>query len=114
MKYKIELCKEELLTKEYVQATICRSDNAVMRAAIFLYKKQTEYEKMTKQGQTINGIGFNRIDTPVISQFAEDCLKDKGAKVEYINKIRPRILKYCSQIAKLINDKKDIQYEWRT
>ena len=109
---KVVLSKAEVLTKEEVKKLIATNDNAVMKAALVIYRQQTSEEQSLGYSNENNYKGFNRYDAPELSAFAAGIELNKGAYKKDINKYRYRLMKYAQQIADITNDKRDIQYEW--
>lgn len=109
---KISLCKDEMLTKEEVRDLIATNNRAVMKAVLLLYHQQTEEEKYKGCSIEYNNKGFSRYDSAELSAFAVSIEKHNGASIKDINKYRYRLLKYSQQIANIVNNKRDIQYQW--
>ena len=101
-----------MLTKEQVRNLIATNNNAVMKAALLLYHQQTEEEQYKGCSMEYNNKGFNRYDSVELSAFAASIEEHKGAYTKDINKYRYRLLKYSQQIANIVNNKRDIQYQW--
>ena len=110
--YKIIPSKDELLTKEIVRFWILNNDEAVKRAAVIIYDQQTDEEKNDGVSLYENDIGFNRYDSKFLSDFAIRCKLKKNIKPKQIIEARYKVLKYSGQVAKITNNKKDIQLQW--
>ena len=55
--------KDGLWTKEEIRELLKDNEQAVLRAIIVLYNRQTDLEKEFQESNVTNGIGFNRYDS---------------------------------------------------
>jgi len=111
MKYKIAPNGE--ITSNEVKVAIMTNDKAVMKAAMILYNEQNPEEQTGYKSLVENKRGFNKLDAPELTYFARTCISKKGNKTSEIKKVRYMLVKYSTQIAKITNEKKDLQLEWR-
>lgn len=98
--------------KDRIQAIITRSDLAVERAVLALYRLQTEKEQSTGNTQANNRLGFNSVDAPYLSVLAKQIIANKYQKSNGFrlsqgqrDKARPILLKYWRQLLKIAENK---------
>lgn len=112
MKVRIKECRSCLLHPQEVKHWIAYNDKAVKRAAILIYDQMKDEEKVAYQALENDKIGFNKYDAPFMIAFAERCKTNKNVSEDDVEKARLRLMKYADQIAKHVNKKRDVQYEW--
>ena len=83
-----------------VKEMLMQSDMAVEKATMILYTKQTEEEKNCQNTLEQNGVGYNGVDAPIMTSFAQQ-MKYKGRSLsEPQLRVARRILpKYHKQLA---------------
>lgn len=90
-------------TKEEIKTLISNNDKMVCISLVQIYNCQTEDEKLYKETAHDNGIGFNGVDSRILSSFAEFYL-DKGyLSPKQLEIARKKMLKYSGQVCKLAN-----------
>jgi hypothetical protein len=79
----------------------------IERALIVLWERQTEEEKQARFTSEPNGVGFNALDSEILSSFAEQLSKnpDYHLSERQFEVARKRLPKYAGQIQSLINSK---------
>lgn len=98
--------KNNTWTKEKIKDLLLNNDKAVLKGIIVIYEFQTEDEKIMKTTtNTLNGVGFNRYDSEILSSFAEQILKNRKLSKKQMNIARKKIIKYASQLANFANNK---------
>ena len=90
-------------TEEEIKNLIQTNDKVLYGALRKLYACQTTEEQATKSTEIHNGIGFNGIDAPIMSSFAEflnktGFLTDKQKVIA-----RKKLVKYNKQLTRLAN-----------
>lgn len=98
--------------KERVRRLIATNDKAVIRGLLALYKRQLPEEKEYASANVENGVGFNRLDTPYLTEMSKKIIEGGGADQKDIDFIRVRLMKYSGQLADIANSK-DKQLEWK-
>jgi len=85
-------------TPALIKERISTSDLAVKKALLRIYDWQTEDEKFIQETRESNGVGFNGVDSEILSSFAEQ-LKTKGwLSPKQIALARKKLTKYSRQI----------------
>lgn len=90
-------------TEEEIKTLIQNNDKALYKALLKLYSLQTDDEKVMQCAHHFNGAGFNGVDAPILSSFAE-FLKKTGfltPKQRFI--ARKKLIKYNKQLTRLAN-----------
>ena len=95
--------KRKVWTKEEVKELLNSNNKAVMRGILAIYNRQTESEQYCDDTHEVNGVGFNGIDAPFLSNLAKWIL-DKGYLTDKQMVIaRKKMLKYSQQLADIAN-----------
>ena len=85
-------------TQAEVRDLLLSSRAAQLRALLLIYSFQTEHEKMLGRTGELNGMGFNKLDSEILSNFARG-YKNRGylspRQYEILGKRMP---KYAGQI----------------
>lgn len=108
--------KIDTWNKEYIKTLLETNDEMVRRSLLVIFALQTNDEKTEEHTKHVNGVGFNGLDSEILSSFAKQ-LKSKGyLSPKQINLARKKIMKYSSQLVdvangKLIVSKSDIEYK---
>lgn len=90
-------------TEEEIKNFILTRDDQLYKALLRLYERQTEDERTVRATNHQNGIGFNGIDAPILSSFAE-FLKKTGFLTPKQKQIcRRKIVKYNRQLVEIAN-----------
>lgn len=91
-------------TKESIQELLGRSNLAVERAIVAIYKRQTQEEQVSGGTKERNGMGFGAYDSEYLTRVAQGILGGTGPGKWYIEKfLRPKVLKYWRQLAEIAN-----------
>lgn len=91
--------------KEYLR----NNNQAVLKAIIVLYNRQTELEKEFKESNVVNGIGFNCKDSWFLSNLARQLIQFRKISKNDFWRARWRILKYSQQLADIANKKEEMR-----
>lgn len=97
-------------TKDEIRAKLETSDAFVERALLALYEHQTYDEQLSLTTSHDNGIGFNGVDAPIMSKFAEWVKKSswpEGKRLSHKMRVitRKKLMKYAGQLV-IIAEKK--------
>lgn len=92
-----------IYTKDFIKEKILTNDLWLARGVVAIYKRQTSQEQNV--GKTIdnNGVGFNGVDSEILTSFAEFFLKRGFLSPKQIHIARKKMVKYCGQLAKIAN-----------
>lgn len=94
-----------IYTKEYIQEKLSTDINWMMRGLVVLYQHQTESEKMTKETQERNYVGFNGSDSRYLTYCSEWVMKGGKLSGRHLEKVSKRLPKYWKQIQTIILSK---------
>ena len=101
-------------TKEQVAEQLKVNDAWLFKGVLAIYAKQTASEQCAGQTQENNGVGFNGVDSPILSAFAEQ-IKTWNAtaparrrfntplSVKQTSIARRLMVKYSGQLAEIAN-----------
>lgn len=95
-------------TKDSMNNYLKSNNQAVLKAIIVLYNRQTDLEKEFKESNVVNGIGFNCKDSWFLSNLARQLIQFKKISKDDFWRARWRILKYSQQLADIANKKEEI------
>ena len=99
--------KNKTWNKEEIIKLLLTNNKAVERAILRLYSFQTDEEKFYGHTETINGVGFNRYDTNILSNFAEQLtIYKKPLSSKQLAIARKKLIKYTGQLLKYIENSK--------
>ena len=68
-----------------------------MKHLLIVYRNQTGSEKQEMTANKQNGIGFNRIDAPILTPLAEKYLDEGFLTLSELETVRRLIAKYWKQ-----------------
>ena len=85
-------------TQADVRALLLSSKAAQLRALILLYSLQTDHEKMLGKTGELNGVGFNKLDSEILSSFARGYKSRGYLSPKQYQILGKRIPKYAGQI----------------
>lgn len=102
-----------MYTKEFVAQKIKENDQWLIRGVLAIYERQTDEEQQTRETTENNGVGFNGVDSTILSSFAEQIkqwenntarrfpkpLSDKQLAIA-----RKKMVKYAKQLANIANN----------
>lgn len=88
----------KIWTKEAVKELLQTNEKARIRALLLLYGLQTDHEKCCGHTAALNGVGFNKVDSVMLTSFAKQ-YKDRGfLSDKQLAVLERRIPKYSKQI----------------
>lgn len=94
---------EKVYTKEFIKEKILTNDLWLARAVVAIYKKQTSAEQQAGYTKEFNGVGFNGVDSEILSSLAE-FYKNRGfLSPKQLNIARKKMVKYVGQLTKIAN-----------
>ena len=76
------------------------------RAILKLYECQTMDEQVTGQTVNVNGVGFNGLDSVILSSFAEQLLKGRTLTAKQLAIAHKKLPKYGKQVMSFIPEDK--------
>jgi hypothetical protein len=91
-------------TPEKIKENLFISDKWVERSILVLYSYQTEEEKAGEHTGELNGVGFSRYDSPMLSSYAKWINEGSRLSVAQLRTARNRLRKYAGQLANIAND----------
>jgi hypothetical protein len=98
--------------RESITALLARNDQAVERAMLVLFDRQTADEQMTDATRKQNGRGFTAFNAEIFSSFAKQVHQGRTLSPKQLALARkpdkfgnPRIARYWSQLLEAIEDK---------
>lgn len=90
-------------TEEEIKNLVQTNDKVLYGALKKLYSKQTEEEQIAEANRTVNGIGFNGIDAPILTSFAKFFLRTGFLTNKQKVIARKKLVKYTKQLTRLAN-----------
>ncbi len=75
----------------------------VVRGLMAIYKYQTESEKAEGVTREDNGVGFNGVDSEILTSFAQQWQARNFLSPKQLEIARKKMLKYSGQLAKIAN-----------
>ena len=89
-------------------------DDQAKKALLRLYEYQTQAEKDAVGSYVLNGVGFSKFDSEMLSSFAEQLLKKKFLSPKQMVLLKLKIMKYAGQLVKIAISKGLIIQDGRT
>lgn len=90
-------------TVDEIASLVQNNDVVLYRALNKLFECQTEDEKAIGETHETNGVGFNGVDAPILTSFAE-FYKQRGYLSDKQKAIaRKKLVKYKKQLTNLAN-----------
>lgn len=87
--------------RHYIQDLLRKNDNAVVRAVIQIYKRQTFDEQVEQESNVENGIGFSKNDAPFMSTVAIAFITGKKVDAKTFEIARNKMLHYWKQLMEI-------------
>ena len=100
IKSKAVVVKNKAWSCEDIRKLLRKNNKAVERALTLLYSFQTYDEQKYGHTGECNGVGFNRVDSNILSSFAEQINKGYNLTEKQLAIARIKVLKYANQILK--------------
>lgn len=92
-------------TIEEIKELVLTNDKMVVRSVVVLYEQQTASEQASHETCERNGVGFNGVDAPIMSSFAE-FYKERGyLSNKQIAIARKKLVKYSHQLVTIANSR---------
>lgn len=95
---------EKKWNKEEIAQLLQSNKRMVEKSIVKLYELQTEDEKVTHSSNHNNGLGFNGVDSNIMSNFAEWLLSGKHLSKKQFQIAQRKIMKYTGQLTKIANN----------
>lgn len=92
-------------TKDEIIAMLDSRDDAVIRAALAIYARQTEDEKSSMDTKWKNGIGFAANDAEGMTRFCNFVRADKTISSRFMAYARGRMKRYHRQLIEIANSR---------
>lgn len=93
----------------YIQWLLMQRDDAVERAILAIYARQTADEQATKTTRHSNGRGFSGADASLGSYYARWILDGKHLNGRHLERARTMSLKYVGQLLEVAKEKQASQ-----
>ena len=90
-------------TKEAIRERLKADDKWVIRGLLAIYRLQTDSEQNAGMTKEENGVGFNGVDSAILSDMAKQYLNRDFLTARQIGIVRDKILKYAGQLTKIAN-----------
>lgn len=94
---------DKIWSRQEILDGIAQEYSWTARAILALYKLQTEDEKSTGETVHENKVGFNGIDAPILSSFAEQIKNGRHLSTKQLAIARKRLPKYVGQLLNVAN-----------
>lgn len=91
-------------TEDDIITLLDNRQDAVERAVLAIYKRQTAGEQITGHTIEANGVGFSAYDDKSGTYYAEYILKGRHLSGIYIDRARKLIKKYRRQLTEIANE----------
>ena len=94
-----------MYTKDFIAEMMMSNDRWLIRGMCAIALKQTADEMENLSTSHSNGVGFNKVDAPILTNLATQIKQDRYLTLRQLNVARHRMLKYASQLARIANAK---------
>jgi hypothetical protein len=104
----VKIKKEKLpehYTKQDIIDLLTVNTRAIERAIVVLYTYQTQDEKTAGETREYNNVGFNRLDSGILSSFAEQINRGRRLTPKQLEIAKKKIFKYAGQLTNISNEK---------
>jgi len=89
-------------TKELLKELFLKNDEAIVRAMLRIYDKQTEDEKISEYTRDDNGVGFSGVHGEIMTKFSKFYQERKYLSFKQMVVIKKIMPKYAGQLLKLM------------
>jgi len=96
---------------DYIKNQLATNQAWAVKALVKVYTLQTMDEQITGQTSNLNGIGFNGIDSKILSSFAEQVNKGRNLSVKQMAIVFKKMPRYHKQVASFIPAEKMVEIE---
>lgn len=93
----------KLWRKEEVRFKLETDNNWLYRGLLAIYDRQTQDEKESDLTRHDNMVGFNGVDSVILSSYAKSFKQWGRLTPRQIEVCRKKMLKYAGQLAKIAN-----------
>jgi hypothetical protein len=90
--------------KEQIQKLIDTNDEAVARAVVRIFQRQTAYEQRAEHTQLNNSIGFNAPDAKYLTFAAKFVLRNGALSGDHVDRVRVKIRRYWKQLIEIAEE----------
>ena len=96
----------KIWTRADIQQLLARNDEAVKRAIVNLYQRQTASEQAHKETRVQNGVGFNARDAEFLTDIAQKLPRyNNNMTPKQLAVARKMLPKYWKQLLEVIEEK---------
>jgi hypothetical protein len=103
--------KGKIWSKESIQELLDKNDEAVYRAMLQIYDRQTADEQKYKDTHLYNSVGFTGVDAEIMSSFTESYKKWNKLTPKQMVIARKKMKKYWKQLLDVIRENNPNQPE---
>ncbi|CCG43226.1 hypothetical protein [Magnetospirillum molischianum] len=96
---------DKVWNKEAIQELLARNDEAVKRALLAVFRRQTAEEQTTERTRESNGVGFTGPDAEILTSFAKQLQTRGFLSPKQLAITRNKIKKYWRQLLDEIETK---------
>jgi len=96
-------------TKDEIKHLLETNDKMVSRSLVKLYECQTDDERSDGETHEHNGVGFNGIDSPFLSNIAQRALTGMALSKKQLAAARKALMKYAGQLAGIANAERKLE-----
>ena len=94
---------------EYIKNQLATNPAWAVKALVKVYTLQTLDEQATGQTSNLNGVGFNGLDSKILSSFAEQVNNGRNLSDKQMKLIYKKMPRYWKQVASFIPEEKMIE-----
>lgn len=98
---KLKTAKQWEVAIKYV---LKHNDKALLKALYIVYKNQTSEELQERESKNRNGIGFNKLDAPMLTSMAHSVFGQNEVSEKDLQILRTKMPKYWRQIRSVAID----------
>ena len=96
---------------EYIKNQLATNPAWAVKALVKVYTLQTLDEQATGQTSNLNNVGFNGIDSQILSSFAEQVNKGRNLSAKQMAIVFKKMPRYHKQVASFIPAEKMVEIE---
>ena len=97
--------------RHYIKDLLRKNDNAVIRAVIQIYNRQTFDEQIEQESNVENGIGFSKNDAPFLSTVAIAFISGKQVDKKTFEITRNKMMHYWKQLMNISKEGLEEKFE---
>ena len=95
--------ENKVWTEAEIKEMLQRSNHAVERGLVAIYKRQTAHEQAAEQTEVLNRVGFSAFHAKRGTYYAKWVLSGRHLTGQHLEKGRKLILHYAGQLTKISN-----------